>query len=153
MPDTSQVMQTLSGMGITPQMVSHFLNGTITADNLHMKPKPRYQETIPVWKEQVTLGMNEQNDMRRWTQCRCWIKPPSQSWGNAAVFLSLVNAKGSVFVRLNSLSELEALSAAFTTWIPQIKSKLEELKPLEAQMALAREAYDTVLQNTPTEEE
>lgn len=151
MADLNQTMQTLQGIGITPAMISQFLNGTMQADNIHVKAKPRYEDTPPVWKEQVILGLQEQNDLRRFTQCRVWIKPPSQNFPTSAVFLSLINAKGSVFVRLNTITELEALSSAFITWIPQIKAKLEEMKPLEAQMMLARQAYDAALTSQPEE--
>jgi len=130
---------------ITPQQVSQFLqkfSGEITPQR-----KPQYQDTPPVWKQQLILGLETQNDIRRFTQIRMWIKPPSERFPNANVFLSLVNAKGSVFVRLNSVDELKALSAALQTWTPQIEAKLEELKPLEAQYAVAKQAFDQIIAN------
>jgi len=148
--ENTNLTDRLTQLGITPQMVSSFLQGTLQADSISLKPKPRYVDTVPVWKEQITLGMTEQTDMRRWTQCRVWVKPPSQAFPTAAVFMSLVNAKGSVFVRLNTLAELEALQSAFSTWLPLIREKMESMKPLEAQYALAQQAYANALQ--PEEE-
>lgn len=126
--------------------VANFLNqfqGTV-----HAMPKPLYQDTPPVWKQQLILGLETQNDIRRFTQIRCWIKPPSERFAQANTFLSLVNAKGSVFVRLNSVDELKALSAALTIWIPEIEAKLAELAPLEAQYALAKQAFDIALNSS-----
>lgn len=116
--------------------------------------KPRYSDnTPPVWKDQLILGLQEQNDIRRFTQIRCWIKPPSERFPNANVFLSLINAKGSVFVRLNTIDELKALQSALSTWIPQIEAKLDELKPMENQIALAKAAYEAVISNDHNEVE
>lgn len=125
----------------TPDNLKRFLS-TFTADNIRPGVKPQYQDTPPVWKQQLILGLETQNDIRRFTQIRCWIKPPSERFATANTFLSLVNSKGSVFVRLNSIDELKALVSALQVWIPEIEAKLEELAPLEAQFAMAKAAFD-----------
>lgn len=120
---------------------------------VHQQKKPRWQDTPPVWKEQLILGLQSQNDLRYFTQIRCWIKPPTQRFPTSACFLSLVNAKGSVFVKLNNIDELKALSTALNTWIPAMELKLQELSPLEAQMVLANRAFDTVINQPPDNSE
>lgn len=127
---------------ITPDSLNSFLKNF--TGTVHPERKPQYQDTPPVWKQQLILGLETQNDIRRFTQIRMWIKPPSERFANANVFLSLVNAKGSVFVRLNNVDELKALSAALLVWIPEIEAKLTELLPLQNQLNLARQAYDMI---------
>lgn len=126
------------------QLLRQYLPGAFQGTVSPMK-KPVYQDTFPVWKDQLILGLQEQNDIRRFTQIRCWIKPPSERFPQANVFLSLINAKGSVFVRLNNIDELKALQSSLAAWIPQIEAKLEELKPMETQIAAAKQAFDTIM--------
>jgi len=133
----------------SPQGLSNFLNqfnGTVTPAK-----KPRFADVPPIWQDKIILGLQENQDIRHFTQIKCWVKPPSSNFPTANVFLSLVNAKGSVFVKLNGISELETLQAALATWIPQIQTKLNEVKPLEAQFAAARAAFDAVLSSSGTD--
>ncbi len=139
-------MENINPNAITPESIKSFLQNMQVA-NVRQMPKPQYQDTPPVWKQQLILGLETQNDIRRFTQIRAWIKPPSQRFPTANTFLSLVNAKGSVFVRLNSVDELKALVSSLQIWIPEIEAKLEELKPLEGQMEMANAAYQAALQS------
>lgn len=133
------------------QFLSHF-----KADSITPAKKPTYTETPPVWQDHFVMGETSQGDMRRWTQCRAWIKPPNTQFPTASAFLSFVNGKGSTFVRLNNIAELEGLVAALQSWLPIMKEQLETLKPLEQQYQAAQLAYDTILKNpngdTPEED-
>jgi len=126
-----------------PDVVKLLSNMSI--GNIHPQKQPSYSDGVqPVFKDQLILGLEEQNDLRRFTQIKLWIKPPSQRFPKANAFMSLVNTKGSVFVRLNSLEELEALRTWLDNAIPQMRTIIEEQKPLEVQMAAANAAFDVI---------
>lgn len=112
--------------------------------NLQQQRKPTYSDTPPIWKDQFMLGQEGENDLRRYTQLKLWIKPPSQRFPKANAFLSLVNVKGSVFVRLQSIDELDALRVWLDNIIPVMRSTLEAQGPLEVQIEQANMAYDAI---------
>lgn len=129
---------------ITPEMVTGFLS-TYTGD-IKPKRKPRYfDDTPPVWRRQLILGLETQNDMRRFTQFRTWIKAPCQQYPRPGLFMSMVNTNGSIFVRLNSIEEMEALQIALNTWIPEAREKLNELQPLAHQYEVAQKVFDATI--------
>lgn len=113
---------------------------------VYPEPKPAYADTPPVWKKQITLGMSEDGDIRRYSQFKAWIKPPSQNFPTSNTFISIVNGRGSVFIRLNSLDELKLLLSQMASWIPEMEKVINDLKPLEIQYQMAYKAFAEAMQ-------
>lgn len=114
--------------------------------------KPQY-DVPPAWKKQHILGLEEQGDIRRYTQIKAWIKPPTQAYPNTNCFMSLVNAKGSVFVRLKDIDELKLMISTLASWIPEMQQTIDNLKPQEIQMQMAIKAFDEALRTELEQEE
>lgn len=110
--------------------------------------KPLYSEGIPpAYYKDLLLGVTEMGDIRRYTQLKVWIKPPTERWIKASSFLGLTNGNGSTYVRLNSIDELKTIKASIDLWLPEMEKKLDELKTLEQTIEVARRAYSAVLSN------
>jgi len=95
--------------------------------------------------KRIILGSDTNKDFKYWTEVKVYIKPPNTRFPTTALFLNVTNAKASVFVRLSSTTELTALATAFTTWVPELQSKIDELAPMEAQYKAAAAAYEAAL--------
>lgn len=127
---------------MTTDNFTRFLNqfsGTVTPTK-----KPVF-DTPPAWKKQHILGLQEEGDIRRYTQIKAWIKPPTQSYPSTNCFMSLVNAKGSVFVRLKDIEEMKLMISTLASWIPEMEKTVDSLKPQEIQMQMALKAFAEAL--------
>lgn len=125
-------------------LAKQFLGGQFSG-TVEAKRKPQFTDP-PVLQRHITLGVDGEGDMRKYSQMRIWIKGPTQRFPKANLFVSFVNAKGSTYSRLtNGVDELTALFEWLGTVIPTVREKMESLAPLESQMQIAQQAYEMAL--------
>lgn len=118
---------------------------------VHAQKKPQYKESRPVWQEDMIIAKEETGDVRRWTQIKLWLKPPSFSFPNSTSFLSMVNGKGAVYSKITP-DDLRAICQFFTLNIPILEEKLNSMKELEQTQAAAKAAYDAMIGETNEED-
>lgn len=124
------------------QLISQFL--PYFQGQVHAQRKPEYKESKPVWSDDMIIAKTEQGDVRRWTQVKLWLKPPSFSYPNSTAFLSFVNGKGAVYTKI-TVDDLKAIAQWIQLSIPILEEKLNSLKELEATQAAAKAAYDAMV--------
>lgn len=126
-----------------------YLQNAFKADNIQAVRKPKWaDDTEPVWRKSVKIGetQGKDDDVRKYSQIKCWIKAPSEHYPSTASFLSIVNGKGSVFIRLNSLDELKLVVSQLASWVPEMEKVIEAQRPLEIQYQMAYQAFKEAIE-------
>lgn len=94
------------------------------------KPLPARVSSPNLWEQATAIGFAS----KFYTQCRCYLKPPTFEFPTASLFLSFQNGNGGAFARLSSPLELIALAKLLTQWATELEALWAKAKGDEALM-------------------